>query len=240
MKSILFTVCLAMLAISGSSQTVKITECVIEKGVLKNVEADYSQATGERTITIGGTVKKFYDVYPKNGPDYAETATWFINNEAVPFNGAKFVKYGLPRVLAPMEITKTGAYKGVGVYTESGMTEAELKTVEVIYIPVRSGCEFQPYQMEMPSCANVTLKADKKEFKTGDKVVFTATVTGALGKVSYEWYNSLGQVIGKTNGNKLTLSTANVRADVLAQVTVRVDGKRCHSSTQGLTVKVKK
>jgi hypothetical protein len=47
-------------------------------------------------------------------------------------------------VLGTAEIVRAAEYKGVGVYVEAGIQGVP----EVIYIPVRSGCEFQPYQME--------------------------------------------------------------------------------------------
>jgi hypothetical protein len=91
---------------------------------------------------VNGTRKNFYDVYPKTGKEYADGRTWFINNDRVKFDGRNYVKYGLPRVLGLMEIEKRGTYDNVGVYAESGLDLD--KIVEVIYIPVRQGCEFQP------------------------------------------------------------------------------------------------
>ena len=55
------------------------------------------------------------------------------------------MKYGLPRVLGVTEVSRVGDFMGVGVYAEAGATG----TPDVIYIPVRPGCEFQPYQYEV-------------------------------------------------------------------------------------------
>jgi hypothetical protein len=55
------------------------------------------------------------------------------------------VKYGLPRVLGVNEVTRMGDYMGVPVFAETGATGA----TEVIYLPVRPGCEFQPYQLDV-------------------------------------------------------------------------------------------
>lgn len=241
MKSIFLTICITALVIPGLSQNVvKIQECVIEKGVLKKIDVDYNMATGDRTITVNGAVKKFYDLYPVDGPEYASKATWFINSENIIYNGATFLKYGLPRVLTPQEINKTGTYKGLGVYTEYGLTEQEVKETEVIYIPVRGGCEFQPYQRQLPPCARVTLKANKQVFKPGDVVMATATDDAGAGNATYEWFVSPAKILGKADGKSITISTEGLTYDLDIQVTVNVAGKRCESAIQHVLVKIKK
>ena len=55
------------------------------------------------------------------------------------------MKYGLPRVLGVNEVTRTADFMGVPVFAEAGATAA----TEVVYVPVRPGCEFQPYQLEV-------------------------------------------------------------------------------------------
>jgi hypothetical protein len=59
------------------------------------------------------------------------------------FQGRRFVKYGLARVLGVNEVTRVGDHMGVPVFAEMGQTRPD-----VIYVPVRPGCEFQPYQVE--------------------------------------------------------------------------------------------
>ncbi|MBW3571943.1 MAG: hypothetical protein KY467_12640, partial [Gemmatimonadetes bacterium] len=76
---------------------------------------------------------------------YAAGATWYINNEPIMVNGRRYVRYGLPRVLGVNEVTRTAEYQGVPVFVEAGAQG----TPEVLYIPVRPGCEFQPYQLEV-------------------------------------------------------------------------------------------
>lgn len=127
------------------SQTQKISICVIDQKQLKTVEADYNTSTGDTSIMLNGKKKSFREVYPSMGSEYAANATWYINNDAITIRTRKFVKYGLPRILGTTEITRVAEYKGVGVYVEAGLKGAP----EVIYIPVRSGCEFQPYQKEL-------------------------------------------------------------------------------------------
>jgi hypothetical protein len=76
---------------------------------------------------------------------YAAGATWYINNEPITVNGRRYVRYGLPRVLGVNEVTRSADYMGVTVFSEAGAQG----TPEVLYIPVRPGCEFQPYQLEV-------------------------------------------------------------------------------------------
>jgi hypothetical protein len=54
------------------------------------------------------------------------------------------VKFGLPRVLGTGEVSGAGMVHGVNVYAERG---ADARP-DVIYVPTRPGCEFQPYQAE--------------------------------------------------------------------------------------------
>ena len=75
---------------------------------------------------------------------YAANKGWYINNEPITFNGRRYVKYGLPRVLGVTEVARAGAYEGVSVFSKGGSMRAD-----VIYIPVRPGCEFQPYQTDV-------------------------------------------------------------------------------------------
>jgi hypothetical protein len=53
------------------------------------------------------------------------------------------VRYGLPRVLGVNEVTRMGEFQGVPLFAEAGQSRPE-----VVYVPVRPGCEFQPYQVE--------------------------------------------------------------------------------------------
>ena len=114
--------------------------CVIQDGALTEVEAQYDPATGD--TTVGGV--RFSERFPAT-TGYAANATWFINNEPITFNGRQYAKYGLPRVLGVTEVNRIGEYQGVSVFAETGATGSP----DVIYLPVRPGCEFQPYQYEV-------------------------------------------------------------------------------------------
>jgi hypothetical protein len=121
-------------------QTIRV--CVVEGTALREVEAMYNPATGD-TMVAG---QAFATAYPAT-TGYASGATWYINNEPITINGRRYVRFGLPRVVGVTEVSRTGEYQGVGVFTEASATG----TPDVIYIPVRPGCEFQPYQYEVPA-----------------------------------------------------------------------------------------
>jgi len=114
--------------------------CVVEGGMLRNVTATYNTQTADTTYQG----RRFNEAFPAT-TGYAGGATWYINTEPLTINGRRYVKYGLPRVLGVNEVTRVADYMGVPVFAEAGATGA----TEVIYVPVRPGCEFQPYQVDV-------------------------------------------------------------------------------------------
>ncbi|HYW13037.1 MAG TPA: hypothetical protein VE871_13850 [Longimicrobium sp.] len=114
--------------------------CVVQNGALSNVTAQYNTQSGDTTYQG----RDFGMAFPA-AMGYAAGSTWFINNEPIMVNGRRYVKYGLPRVLGVSEVARTGDYMGVPVFAEAGATGA----TEVLYLPVRPGCEFQPYQLDV-------------------------------------------------------------------------------------------
>ncbi|HEX8670697.1 MAG TPA: hypothetical protein VF710_02360, partial [Longimicrobium sp.] len=113
--------------------------CVVQDGNLSQMEAMYNPTRGDTTVNG----QPFATAHPM-GTQYAANATWFINNEPVMFQNRRFVKYGLPRVLGVNEVTRVGEFQGVSLFAETGQTRPD-----VVYVPVRPGCEFQPYQVEV-------------------------------------------------------------------------------------------
>ena len=117
-----------------------VSYCVVQNGQLGSVTVQYNPATGDTTYNgqpVGG--------YPAIA-GYASGETWFINNEPVSFNGRRYVRYGLPRRLGTGDVKTVGTVHGVSVFAEPG---ADARRPEVIYVPTRPGCEFQPYQTEI-------------------------------------------------------------------------------------------
>lgn len=74
---------------------------------------------------------------------YALNAQWYRNNETIVFRSRRYVKYGLPRFLGTTDVTAVGSVGPVTVFAES----PDRPVLEVIYIPVQPGCEFQPYEI---------------------------------------------------------------------------------------------
>ncbi|HYH78883.1 MAG TPA: hypothetical protein VEX86_03780 [Longimicrobium sp.] len=120
--------------------------CVVRGGQISSVDAQFYPGSGD-TI-VGG--QKFAEAYPAGGAEYAADARWYIDNEPITFNGTRYVKYGLPRVLGATEVVNVGTHQGVAAFAETAGSQA---MPEVIYVPVRPGCEFQPYQAEVKAGA---------------------------------------------------------------------------------------
>ncbi len=113
----------------GTPATREVRVCEVVDGEAREITRMATPA--DDTVYGGG---------PATGPGYATSAAWFIDNEPITFHGRRYVKYGVPRVLAINEVSRAGEYRGVSAFWETE-TMSEL----VIYVPVRPGCEFQPY-----------------------------------------------------------------------------------------------
>lgn len=111
--------------------------CVVRGGELEMVTVEYNTASGDTTYQ--GV--PFSRAFPPDA-GYAAGARWYVDNIPIVYQpGPRFIRYGLPRTLRPDEVTRIGEYDGVGVYGEAGWTGFH----DVIYLPVRPGCWFQPY-----------------------------------------------------------------------------------------------
>jgi hypothetical protein len=65
-----------------------------------------------------------------------------VNDEGITIRGRPYRREARPRILAIDEVAKVGEYRGVGVYADAKDTASASRWV---YLPVRPGCEFQPY-----------------------------------------------------------------------------------------------
>ncbi|MGA0543896.1 hypothetical protein ACO2Q1_01340 [Brevundimonas sp. VNH65] len=71
----------------------------------------------------------------------ARQRPWYVNNEEITFRGARYSKYGLPRVPSTTDIVFAGEHDGQAIVTEMGAEDAQL-----IYVMANGlECEFQPY-----------------------------------------------------------------------------------------------
>ncbi|HYW08390.1 MAG TPA: outer membrane beta-barrel protein [Longimicrobium sp.] len=119
-----------------------ITVCVIDGGMPRNVEAMYNVATGDSTVDG----RPFRQAFAATAPTYAAGAPWYLGGEPITALNRRYVKYGLPRVLGVGEVTRVAEYQGTPLFAEPGTARPD-----VVYVAVRPGCEFQPYQSEVKS-----------------------------------------------------------------------------------------
>ena len=115
--------------------------CVVHEGAVREVSAVRDPATG--AVTVNG--QPFSAAFPDVG-QYAESHEFFTADRPVTFGGRRYVRFGLPRVLEPSMVRRAGEFMGVPVFVEAGAAGG---TQPVIYLPVRTGCEFQPYELEV-------------------------------------------------------------------------------------------
>ncbi|HEX7240277.1 MAG TPA: hypothetical protein VF263_08440 [Longimicrobiaceae bacterium] len=121
--------------------TETVTVCVVEQGgMLSNVSATYNPATGDTTLANGQRIRDM-----QTGGMYAAGQTWYVSEQPVTFNGQRYVPFGVTRIIQPGDLTSAGTVNGVPVFRE---TNAPTGTSNVIYVPVRYGCEFRPYNPE--------------------------------------------------------------------------------------------
>ena len=116
----------------------QIQVCVVQRGELRNVEAVFRPATGD-TLVAG---RPFALVHPTMAPSYATATSWFIDADSMTFEGGTWVKFGVTRVIQPEQLPMVGEFAGTPLFAEAAREEP----FEVLYVPARPGCEFQPYQ----------------------------------------------------------------------------------------------
>lgn len=117
--------------------TQQIAVCAVRNGGLERVVVDFDPATGDSTVA-GVPFSQAFPAESVNAP----ATQWFVSGEPVTFQGRRYVKFGLSRVLSAGDVEQAGEFRGVPVFAEPGVR------TEVLYIPVGPGCEFQPYQLE--------------------------------------------------------------------------------------------
>jgi hypothetical protein len=113
--------------------------CVVSpEGQLHYVTATFRPATGD--TVIGG--RPFAEVHPESDARYAATATWFTADQPILVQTREYVKFGVPRVIAPGQLDHFHPYQGAAVFIERGSPNPP----SVIYVAVRPGCIMHPYQ----------------------------------------------------------------------------------------------
>lgn len=111
--------------------------CVLRDGQVAAVAATYRPETAD--TLVGG--RPWQEVYPANSPPYAAGVDWFFNHEMM--TEGRRAKYGAARIIEPEELKRYGEYRGVPLFVEADFPGG---VADVVYVPVRPGCEFQPYR----------------------------------------------------------------------------------------------
>jgi hypothetical protein len=112
---------------------------VTPEGQLQNVTATFRPATND-TVIDG---RPFREVHSPQQPQYAAGQTWFVQDAPIRVMNREYVKFGVTRLFEAGQLTRAATYQGVPVFTEAGAATPP----QVIYVPVRPGCEMQPYQL---------------------------------------------------------------------------------------------
>jgi hypothetical protein len=121
-----------------------LTVCVVEGERLTSVAATYLPETEDTVVMVQGQRRPFSEMYPIAAPDYAAGTTWYVNGDEVRLQDRDYVRFGVPRLITgTTQLQRVGDFEGVGVFAETG---AETP-YPVLYVPLRPGCEFQPYQL---------------------------------------------------------------------------------------------
>ena len=121
----------------------EIRVCILQGGELQTVSATYRPATGDTVAMSGGRERAFAEAYPSER-GYATRTGWFMNNRPVSFMDRSYVRVGLTRIIPSEELIRIGEYQGVPLFGEARTGSPP----EVLYVPVRPGCEFQPFGLE--------------------------------------------------------------------------------------------
>lgn len=111
--------------------------CVVTNSGLAMVDGSYDPTSGATTVSG----RPFPGNDPPPTPTYAGGARWFVSSDSLTFNDANYVKFGIVRAVESAQLTRVGEVMGTGVFAESNPAAPQ----GVVYIPVRPGCEFQPY-----------------------------------------------------------------------------------------------
>ncbi|CAN5850904.1 hypothetical protein BH23GEM6_BH23GEM6_25050 [soil metagenome] len=120
--------------------TREITVCVIQDGQIRNMTATFNPATND-TMVAG---QRFRDAHAATAPTYAAGVNWYVTTDQMRFNNRDYVRFGVSRLITtPAQLTRVGEFQGTPIFAEAGATAP----YQVLYVPLRPGCEFQPYQL---------------------------------------------------------------------------------------------
>lgn len=116
--------------------------CVVDDGMLRQVSAIHVPSRRDTLVMVDGQRRAFSSVHPASPPTYAAGASWYTASDAITLDGQEYVRYGLPRVIGATQLDRIADYQGTAVFAEQGAEAPHT----LVYLPLRPGCEFQPYQ----------------------------------------------------------------------------------------------
>jgi hypothetical protein len=116
-----------------AAQAEMVTTCVASGSQL----TPFQMAAGD-TAAFQDSLRR---AHPAPSPGYAAEQPWFSGKGWIPFHQQPWSKASVPRFLDLRLLRRVGEHEGVGVYAE----HRAWWRVHAVYLPVRAGCEFQPY-----------------------------------------------------------------------------------------------
>jgi hypothetical protein len=97
---------------------------------------------------IDGT--PFRRVHAETAPPYAASAPWYRNGRPVVHGGDVYYQNGLTRELSAHELERVGEFEKVPLF---GLADPSSDEEGLLFVPVRPGCMFQPYNRFIASPA---------------------------------------------------------------------------------------
>lgn len=114
-----------------------VTVCVVQDGELRSIEAEHDLTTGD--TLVDGT--PLGEAFPDSAPPYAGRAPWFIRRKPVTFQDRLYYWNSPQRVVTPEELRPVGMFQDIPLFAHNDLSAG----LGILYIPVRRGCQFQPY-----------------------------------------------------------------------------------------------
>ncbi|MEX2570508.1 MAG: hypothetical protein WD737_04330 [Gemmatimonadota bacterium] len=116
--------------------------CVIVGGELSEVEAAYLPGSGDTIVVLGGELLPFAEAYP-DSEGYAAGKAWFNDESTIGYRWRRYRRTGTERLLAPTDLRHASEHEGVPIFASRSFSGI---WPDVLYLPIRPGCSFQPYQ----------------------------------------------------------------------------------------------
>lgn len=125
---------------TAAAAAVEIRVCVLTpESRLQEVTASFRPQSND-TLLDG---RPFHELHSPQQPRYAAGHHWFVIQQPVLMLGHEYLPFGVTRPVDAEGLSSVGSFRGVPLFTEAGSPA----TPDVLYVPVRPGCEMQPYRL---------------------------------------------------------------------------------------------